>query len=211
MRHNRAPGNRERGFTIIEPLVSMIISLMLLAAAYSVLITQVRSFEMQRGKMDARETLRGAASLLTSELRAASSSRGDLYAIAPQTITLRSLLGSGVICDTLGIKYGAWQPHGDFQATAADSVLIFSHTSLTWHSVKVSQVWTDPAAGGIPTCDWGEGSSLGWWCRSWPATPPACGLDRVSGPSAASSTAFSSGTAAGGWAASWPRPGATTF
>lgn len=157
MRQHRNPGNRERGFTIIELLISMVISLMLLAAAYSVLITQVRSFEIQRGKMDARETLRGAASLLTSELRAASSSRGDLYAIAPQTITLRSLLGSGVICDTLANRYGAWQPHGDFQATAADSVLIFSHTSLTWHSVKVSQVWTDPAAGGIPTCDWAGG------------------------------------------------------
>ncbi len=161
MIQQRALGNRERGFTIIELMVSMIISLMLLAAAFSVLVTQVRTFEVQRGTMDARETLRGAAILLTSELRHASSSRGDLYAIAPQTVTLRSLLGSGVICDTLGVRYGVWQPQGAFQATAADSALIYSLTNGTWNSVKVSQVWTDPVAGGIPTCAWAGGVAPG--------------------------------------------------
>lgn len=159
MLQHRIPGNRESGFTLVELLVSMVISLMLLAAAYGVLVTQVRSFEIQRGTMDARETLRGAATLLTSEFRHASSSRGDLYAIAPQTVTLRSLLGSGVICDTLGTRYGVWQPQGDFQATAADSALIYSLTSETWNSVKVSQMWSDPVAGGIPTCAWAGGTA----------------------------------------------------
>lgn len=161
MTQHRTLGKRERGFTIIELLVSIVISLMLLAAAYSVLVTQVRSFEVQRGTMDARETLRGAATLLTSELRHASASRGDLYAIAPQTITLRSLLGSGVICDTLGVRYGVWQPQGGFQATAADSALIYSLTNGTWNSVKISQVWGDPVAGGIPTCAWAGGVAPG--------------------------------------------------
>ena len=154
MIQQRAPGNRERGFTIIELLISMVISLMLIAAAYSVLVTQVRSFEVQRGKMDTRETLRGAAALFTSELRSAASSRGDLYAIAPQTMTLRSPLGSGIICDTLGIRYGVYQPSGDFQATADDSALVYSRTNETWNSVKVSQMWSNPAAGGIPDCAW---------------------------------------------------------
>ena len=147
-------GNREGGYTLVELLVSMVISLMLVGAAYSVLVMQVKSFEVQRGTMDVRETLRGAAALLTSELRSAASSRGDLYAIAPQTITLRSPLGSGVICDTLGLRYGVYQPSGDFQATADDSALVYSRTNETWNSVRVSQMWSDPAAGGIPDCAW---------------------------------------------------------
>lgn len=146
-----------RGFTLAEMMVSMALTVGLLGAAYSLLTTQVRSYEIQQGSMAARETLRGAATLMTSEIRNASVGRGDLYAIAPQSIALRSLQGAGVICDTLGNRYGVWRASGDFQATANDSTLAFNLTDKIWNSAAVTQVWSSPSAGGIPACNWSGG------------------------------------------------------
>ena len=155
----RVPDRRSdaRGFTMVELLIATIMGLMVMAATFSVFISQTRQQGLHRETMDARETLRGAAALLSSELRPLSASLGDLYAIAPQSVTLRSIQGAGTICAVHAAQpwYGVWQPSGTFAATADDSAFVYSVSNATWNIVKVAQVWINPATPGVPFCAWG--------------------------------------------------------
>lgn len=155
MSRGRNRRSSAHGFTMIELLVYVVLALIVLGAAFNVFIAQSGQHGLHRETMDARETLRGAAALLTAEMRGLSASRGDLYAIAPQSITLRSPQGSGVICvkHVSQPRYGVWQVSGTFQATADDSALVYSVSTGAWNSVKIDQVW-DPPSGGISTCAW---------------------------------------------------------
>lgn len=142
------------GFTLVELIVSMVVSLVVLSASYDLLVTQTRQHVFHRETMDARETLRGAGALLMSELQPAFAARGDLYAIGPQSIAFRAFRGAGVICDQVGAdaSYELWQSTGTFGASTADSVLLYSDGSQSWRSVRVTQ--QQPAA---TPCAWGSG------------------------------------------------------
>lgn len=156
MSRGRNRRSSAHGFTIIELLVYVVLALIVVGAAFNVFIAQSGLHGLHRETMDARETLRGAAALLTTEMRGLSASRGDLYAIAPQSITLRSVKGSGVICamHVAQPRYGVVQVSGTFQATADDSALVYSVSTGAWNSVKIDQVWTSPVGSGVPTCAW---------------------------------------------------------
>src|ERR1043165_1479933 len=107
-----------KGVTFLELLLTMIVGLVVLTSIYSVLISQSREYQVQRENVDVAETLKSAATILTSELRPASASRGDLYSIAAQTISLRSFQTAGTFCGEASPRFGAWQPPGPF-ATGA--------------------------------------------------------------------------------------------
>ncbi len=143
---------------MVELLIAMVLGLMVMGAAFSVFVSQTRQEGLHRETMDARETLRGAAALLTAELRPLSASRGDLYAITPQSVTLRSIQGAGTLCSKSPAapqaRYGVWQPSGTFAATADDSALAYSQSSASWNRLKVSQVWQSPSGGMPPFCAW---------------------------------------------------------
>ena len=119
---------RRHGFTMIELLIVVIVGLLVLGSVYRVLISQSKEYENHRETIDIEETLRGAAALLTSELQVASASRGDLYAIGPDSISLRSFQTSGAICgQVVNVnRYAVWQPSGSF--TAAGSLVRFDCT-----------------------------------------------------------------------------------
>lgn len=155
MSRGRNRRSSAHGFTIIELLVYVVLALIVVGAAFKVFIAQSGLHGLHRETMDARETLRGAAALLTTEMRGLSASRGDLYAIAPQSITLRSPQGSGVICSihTTQPRYGVAQVSGTFGDTADDSALVYSVSTGAWNSVKIGQVF-NPPGGGLPTCAW---------------------------------------------------------
>ena len=148
------------GFTILELIIVMVLSLVVVGGVYSVLVAQMRAHAVQRETIDVRETLRGAGALLASEFRYASASRGDLNAIGAQSITLRSIRGGGVICDKVSgqARYAIWQPFGSFGATADDSALVYGQTTESWTSVRT----TMPASPGTP-CSWGAGFMPGTW------------------------------------------------
>ncbi len=149
------------GFTIVELMIYLVMALVVVGAVFGVLISQWRQFGLHRETIDARETLRGAGALLTSELRGASASGGDLYAIAPQSITMRSVQATGVICakHIIQPRYGLFDPSGTFTDTAEDSVLVYSQSGGTWKNLGVFQAWPAPAAAGVGTCDWAAGQS----------------------------------------------------
>lgn len=147
------------GFTIVELMIYMVMAIVVVGAVFGVLVSQWRQFGLHRETIDARETLRGAAALLTLELRSASASGGDLYTIAPQSITIRSLQAVGVICAKHATlpRYGVWDPSGTFDDTAEDSLLLYSQSGGTWKNLKTSMAWIAAANAGVGTCDWAGG------------------------------------------------------
>ena len=100
-----APGRRRsNGFTLVEVLIYLTVGGLVVAALLSVTIFHQRDASRQREMVANRGNLRDALAMLTSELRVASASEGDLYSIHRDSFTIRSVQGSGVVC---GIVPGA--------------------------------------------------------------------------------------------------------
>jgi prepilin-type N-terminal cleavage/methylation domain-containing protein len=143
-----------RGFTMVELLIAMTTGLVVMAAVYGALIAQSQEYQLNRERRDVEETLRSAAVLLSSELQHASASGGDLYAIASTSLTLRSYQASGIVCGQSGNRYGIWQPSNTFAATTDDSAFAYQLSPATWHTAKVSAVWTNPGSPYVSNCSW---------------------------------------------------------
>ncbi len=158
-RRRRAAG--EAGFTIIELLVYLIIAVVIVGSVYQLLIGQNQLYMKQRELTDVRSSLRGAAALLAWELRQAAA-EGDVYSIGTNSVALRSVQGTGVICgehETL-LRYALWGSSGELSSTADDSALVFAAGAPgsdddQWKVVRVTGVW-DPVGGGVPFCAWGD-------------------------------------------------------
>jgi len=148
------------GFSVVELLVYLVVAVIVVAAIYELLIGQNRLFVKQRELQDVRTSLRSAANLLAFELRQTSPSSGDIYSIGTNTVTLRSLLGGGIVCGIHGSepRYGLYAVGGDFSATSNDSVLIFSANGSgasddSWVTAGVVTIYS-PGVGGVPDCGW---------------------------------------------------------
>ena len=89
---------RPRGVTLIECLVSMVVSGALTAAAYGLLLTGSRLARAESSALDVRRNVRAAAGVLRAELEGASTDAGDLLAISDSALTLRAQRGLGVVC-----------------------------------------------------------------------------------------------------------------
>ncbi len=152
----------EGGFTIAEVLVYLMIASVVIASIYQLLIGQNRLYTKQRELTDVRGTLRAGAALLAWELRGVAASQGDLYSMATNSLVLRSIQGTGIICAEHNNlqRYGIWFRSGEFFSTADDSALVFaaggaSPSDDQWKVLKVSNVW-DPVGGGVTYCAWGD-------------------------------------------------------
>ena len=87
-----------RGASLIELVVVIVLLAAVGGATMGVVIRQERFYRAQSDAIDARATVRDAASILQSELRALTASDGDLYAIAPGAIEFRATLAQSAIC-----------------------------------------------------------------------------------------------------------------
>jgi prepilin-type N-terminal cleavage/methylation domain-containing protein len=143
-----------RGFTMVELLIAMTTGLVVLSAVYAALIAQSREYQQNRERRDVAETLRSAAVLLSSELQHASAAGGDLYAISSTSLTLRSYQASGIVCGAAPPRYGIWQPSNTFTSTSDDSAFAYQLSPATWHTTKVSAVWTNPGSPYVANCSW---------------------------------------------------------
>ncbi len=143
-----------RGFTLIELLIYMVVSSVAIGAVYSVMVNQSRHLRGQLETRDVRETLRSAVALLGTDIRQLSASRGDLYAIGPNSLTIRSITGGGLICGKHASqpRFGLWQPGGVVSRVSEDSVL-FNDPTTGWEIAALVDV-TGPAGTGVNTCDW---------------------------------------------------------
>ena len=158
------------GFTFVELSVYIVLSSVIMGAVVQFMITQSQGYTQEIEIMDARETVRSAAALLTWELRGLSATGGDLYTIKSDTVALRSTLATGVVCaerDPLEPKfgpadtfplYGITGRTGQIFTTADDSAMVYLAGSEQWVELDLTDQW-DPIGSKIPFCAWGTGSS----------------------------------------------------
>jgi hypothetical protein len=87
-----------RGASLMELIVVIVLLATIGSATMGVVIHQERFYRAQADAIDSRATVRDAASLLQSELRALTPLDGDLYAIAPGAVEFRATLAQSAIC-----------------------------------------------------------------------------------------------------------------
>jgi prepilin-type N-terminal cleavage/methylation domain-containing protein len=140
------------GFTMLELLLALVVGSVLIASVFGVMINSSKEFRSQRETVDVRETLRGGATLLSGELRNASASRGDLLAISPESLAVRSFQSTGAVCGTSTKRYGISGAAGTFGSGADDSMLVSRTSGTTWNKAKVTAVWTNPGSPYVASC-----------------------------------------------------------
>ena len=156
MKRGTAGSGGRAGFMLIEILIYLVIAVVLVAAIFQVVVGQNRLYSKQRELTDVRSTLRAAAEVLGVELRMSSAGDGDISMITSDSITLRSVMGSGVVCAKAsnGRLLGLYAASGDFAATADDSVMIYAGGAGVWVLTTVKVVYA-AGGGGVSTCSWG--------------------------------------------------------
>ncbi|HEV7703906.1 MAG TPA: hypothetical protein VGO46_06410 [Gemmatimonadaceae bacterium] len=87
-----------RGTSLIELTVVIVLLAVIGTATLGVVVHQERFYREQASAIDSRATVRDAASLLQSELRALTPADGDLYAIGASAVEFRASLAQSVIC-----------------------------------------------------------------------------------------------------------------
>jgi hypothetical protein len=140
---------------MIEVIVALVIGMVVLGSVVQMLIVQGRGYKKQREQVDVRETARGAAQLLSWDLRQAAAGGSPFAAMGANSVTLRSFRGLGTICakHALLARYGLWKTGGSIQATVDDTALVYQMGRGGWNRLKITAVGT-PAAMGVAACAW---------------------------------------------------------
>jgi hypothetical protein len=145
------------GFTLIELMIYVVLSVTVLGSIYKLLIVEQRTYGKQRELLDVRESVRSAAALLSWELRHSTIASGNLLVLGANSVTLKSVQVVGIVCAKHATlpQYALWRTSGDFTATTDDSALVYALTTNLWptKALRVNQVGT-PAALGVSTCSW---------------------------------------------------------
>jgi prepilin-type N-terminal cleavage/methylation domain-containing protein len=87
-----------RGFTLVEMLITLGVLSIVGTVAAKLMMGQQRFYQRTSEQMGMRRELRSAMSLVPGDLRAISSSGGDISAMSSTSITFRNVLGTGVVC-----------------------------------------------------------------------------------------------------------------
>lgn len=94
----RAPRGR-RGFTIVELIVAIVVSTIVLGAAYGLLLNNQRFYRSQTQIVDVQSNVRAVAQILPAELRELSPTGGDIMAMSDTSVTIRAMRALGIVCD----------------------------------------------------------------------------------------------------------------
>ncbi len=149
----RLPGERN-GHSLIEMALVLVLASIVIATVFGVLLAQWR-FHLTRTEVaSTHDAARVALEVLTSEFRSICPSLGDLYAIASDSVALRSTTGFGLVCGATGDRFGLRRISGAFGDGRGDSALVFSEGRIdsaaddSWSSIAISAV----VAGGAGLC-----------------------------------------------------------
>ena len=122
-----APG--ARGMTLVECAIALVISAVLLASVWALLLAGWRTARAESATVAVRQNVRAAAAVLRADLLGVSARGGDLLALSDSAFTLRATRGFGFLCASpSGGAVILWDSL--FSATRAvdparDSALIF--------------------------------------------------------------------------------------
>ena len=146
-----------RGFTLAEVLVVIVLGSVIAGALYQVLVYQNRFYAHERAAAVRHDALRTARAVLATDLMEASGSEGDFGSLTPDSVSLRSPVGFGVVCaiDSINGVLSLIDVSGRLEASAGDSLLIFHRSG--WLVLAASQAGTGI---GITNCTYGNGYSV---------------------------------------------------
>lgn len=118
---------RREGFTLPEIMVVIILGSVIVTALYQTLVYQQRLYTQERSATYRHDALRLANAILSADLRDASAPEGDFLATEPDSVSLRSPVGFGIVCavDSGGGKLGLFDLQGRMGNLAGDSLLIY--------------------------------------------------------------------------------------
>lgn len=123
-----------RGFTLVEIIVVSLVGLVLMGAAYQVLITNQRTYTVQNEETRARQIIRAGSDVLFNELREVSAAGGDILEIDDTRIRIKVMRSFGVACDVsdiTSIPPSAVVLNRGQRFTAGDSVVVFADNDPT--------------------------------------------------------------------------------
>jgi prepilin-type N-terminal cleavage/methylation domain-containing protein len=123
-----------RGFTLIELMLAMVMMLIVSGSIHQLLVATQRVATVQSERLRMQADVRGAALVVSSELRELATALGgsaaqhDIIGTAPSSISYRAARGFGFVCQTVGsqIRIGRNQftGHRDPQA-GRDSIWLY--------------------------------------------------------------------------------------
>lgn len=87
-----------RGFTLMELMIVATLGSVLVLSAYTVLVTTLRAYTVVGSRVQSQQTVRAGLEVLFAELREVSPSGGDVLAMGPDWVTLRSMTSFGLVC-----------------------------------------------------------------------------------------------------------------
>jgi prepilin-type N-terminal cleavage/methylation domain-containing protein len=148
--------SRQRGFSLGELLVAMVVSSVVMTAVISLFIAESRRMSQQRELSDTWLTLRSAVEVLAYDLRQASATGGDLRNLSATSFDVRGRRGSGVVCAKKGYSYYLTDASGQF--TAGDSLMAVTvQSNPVWKNLRIATATTlSPDS----TCSVGTGRAV---------------------------------------------------
>lgn len=139
-------------------LVVVVLGSVIVLGLYRVLTAQQRAYRHQSQVAALHDALRVGTAVLAADLRESASAGGDLAALGPDTLSVRSPVGFGVVCavDTLNRRLGLVDLQGRVTAGGSDSVLVYRPAG--WIIRHVLEV--DPTGYPALTCPYAAGPTL---------------------------------------------------
>lgn len=150
------------GFSLVDVLVALVLAGIVLSSAYGLVMSGSRLYTHQREARSASEALRAASGVLVGELLPLSPQDGDVYAIDADSIVVRSLYASGVVCSReSGDRFGLQEVSGTFSAGPGDTAAVYVRDSTAYVRAKIVDAWNGAteAQAQTPVCFWADSST----------------------------------------------------
>ena len=90
--------NRRRGFTLIELMISMVIAMVVLGAAYNMLTNNQRFYRAQGQIVEVQQNVRAVTQILPSELHELDARGGDIISMNDTSMEIRAMRGFAQVC-----------------------------------------------------------------------------------------------------------------
>ena len=151
---------RQRGFTLVEILVALVLMGIVGTAIYQLLVANQRLYRAQVESVSVNESARGTVAILPSEVRELSAAGGDILSMNATSLTYKSMQGVYFLCADpdlggLSITLDGTTSFGLRSISAADdSILLFAEGDPStrsddgWVSASVSSTTAGNACPG---------------------------------------------------------------
>jgi len=150
-----------RGFTLVEVMLALAVTLIVTGAAYNLLLNTQRLTRAQSARVALQSSVRAAALIVANELvelntvSGGSAAQNDILALGSQAVTYRAARGIGFICQTTGptvirVARSSFSGHREPQAGRDEAMVFVPGDSATssedgWVAVKIAGVATTAA------------------------------------------------------------------